>query len=36
MIIYKYHYKRFHSTIGYQKPMNVYLNNVQNYEQIAA
>lgn len=32
----KYNYKRFHSTIGYQKPMNVYLNNIQNYEQIAA
>lgn len=32
----KYNYKRFHSSIGYQKPMNVYLNYVQNCIQIAA
>ncbi|WP_341750636.1 hypothetical protein [Candidatus Tisiphia endosymbiont of Sialis lutaria] len=30
------HYRRFHSSIGYKKPMNVYLNSMQNYEQIAA
>lgn len=32
----KYNYKRFHSSISYQKPMNVYLNYIQNYKQIAA
>jgi putative transposase len=32
----KYNYKRFHSSIGYQKPMNVYLGYIQNYRQIAA
>jgi putative transposase len=32
----KYNYQRFHSSIGYKKPMNVYLDYVQNYEQIAA
>lgn len=32
----KYNYKRFHSSIGYQKPMNLYLNYIQNYKQIAA
>lgn len=26
----KYNYQRFHSSIGYQKPMNVYLNYLQN------
>jgi putative transposase len=26
----KYNYRRFHSSIGYQKPMNVYLNYLQN------
>lgn len=31
-----YNYRRFHSSIGYKKPMNVYLNFMQNYEQIAA
>jgi len=34
--LYKYNYQRFHSSIGYQKPMNVYLNYIQNYQQIAA
>jgi putative transposase len=28
--IYKYNFKRFHSAIQYQKPMNVYLNEIQN------
>ena len=32
----KYNYQRFHSSIGYKKPMNVYLDYVQHYEQIAA
>ncbi|WP_410526257.1 IS3 family transposase [Rickettsia endosymbiont of Urophora cardui] len=32
----KYNYHRFHSSIGYKKPMNVYLNYMQNYQQIAA
>lgn len=32
----KYNYRRFHSSIGYQKPMDVYLNNLQNHKQIAA
>jgi putative transposase len=32
----KYNYRRFHSSIGYKKPMNVYLDYVQNYEQMAA
>ncbi|WP_341749878.1 IS3 family transposase [Candidatus Tisiphia endosymbiont of Sialis lutaria] len=31
-----YNYRRFYSSIGYKKPMNVYLNSIQNYEQIAA
>ena len=28
--IYKYNFKRFHSSIGYQKPMNLYLKSIQN------
>lgn len=32
----KYNYRRFHSSIGYKKPMNVYLDYVQNYIQMAA
>lgn len=32
----KYNYRRFHSSIGYQKPMDVYLNNLQSHKQIAA
>ena len=28
--IHKYNYRRFHSSIGYQKPMNVYLDYLQN------
>jgi putative transposase len=28
--IYKYNFKRFHSSIKYQKPMNVYLNAIKN------
>ena len=28
--IYKYNFKRFHSSIDYQKPMNVYLEHLQN------
>lgn len=32
----KYNYHRFHSSIGYKKPMNVYLNYIKNYQQIAA
>lgn len=32
----KYNYQRFHSSIGYKKPMNVYLNYVQNHVQMAA
>lgn len=32
----KYNYQRFHSSIGYQKPMNVYLNYMQNCMQMAA
>jgi len=28
--MYKYNYKRFHSSIDYKKPMNVYLNYVKN------
>jgi len=31
-----YNYRIFHSSIGYKKPMNAYLNSMQNYEQIAA
>ena len=27
--MHKYNYKRFHSSIGYQKPMNVYLDYLQ-------
>ncbi len=27
--IYKYNFKRFHSSLNYQKPMNVYLNFIQ-------
>ena len=30
-----YNYRRFYSSIGYKKPMNIYLNSMQNYEQIA-
>lgn len=29
----KYNYQRFHSAIGYKKPMHVYLNYMQNYMQ---
>ncbi|WP_342225039.1 IS3 family transposase [Rickettsia endosymbiont of Urophora cardui] len=32
----KYNYHRFHASIGYKKPMNVYLNYMQNYQQMAA
>ncbi|WP_367363723.1 hypothetical protein [Candidatus Tisiphia endosymbiont of Nedyus quadrimaculatus] len=32
----KYNYQRFHSAIGYKKPMSVYLNYMQNYMQITA
>jgi putative transposase len=28
--IYKYNFKRFHSSIGYQKPMNYYLESIKN------
>lgn len=28
--IYKYNFKRFHSAIGYQKPMNLYLDFIKN------
>ena len=28
--IYKYNFKRFHSAIGYQKPMNLYLEFIKN------
>ena len=28
--IYKYNFKRFHSAIGYQKPMNIYLEFLKN------
>jgi len=28
--IYKYNFKRFYSTIGYQKPMNLYLKYLKN------
>lgn len=28
--IYKYNFKRFHSSIGYQKPMNLYLKYLKN------
>lgn len=34
--LHKYNYQRFHSSIGYKKPMNVYLNYIQNYQQMAA
>lgn len=34
--LHKYNYQRFHSSIGYKKPMNVYLNYIQHYQQIAA
>ena len=34
--LYKYNYQRFHSSIGYTKPMDVYLNYTQNYYQLAA
>jgi putative transposase len=34
--LHKYNYQRFRSSIGYKKPMNVYLNYMQNYQQIAA
>lgn len=32
----KYNYQRFHSGIGYKKPMDVYLNYTHNYYQLAA
>ncbi|WP_341786692.1 IS3 family transposase [Rickettsia endosymbiont of Cantharis rufa] len=32
----KYNYQRFHSSIGYKKPMNVYLDSIQHHTQIAA
>lgn len=28
--IHKYNFKRFHSSIGYQKPMNYYLKSIEN------
>jgi len=28
--IYKYNFKRFHSSLNYQKPMNIYLNFIEN------
>lgn len=28
--IHKYNFKRFHSSIGYQKPMNLYLDFIKN------
>ncbi|MDD3325100.1 MAG: IS3 family transposase [Sulfurospirillaceae bacterium] len=28
--MHKYNFKRFHSSIGYQKPMNVYLDYVKS------
>jgi len=28
--IYKYNFKRFHSSLNYQKPMNVYLQQIEN------
>jgi len=28
--MYKYNFKRFHSSIDYQKPMNVYLEYVKS------
>jgi len=28
--MHKYNYKRFHSSIGYQKPMNYYLKSIEN------
>ena len=28
--IHKYNFKRFHSSIGYQKPMNMYLEYLKN------
>jgi putative transposase len=28
--IHKYNFKRFHSSIGYQKPMNMYLEFIKN------
>ena len=34
--LHKYNYQRFHSSIGDKKPMNVYLNYIQNYQQMAA
>lgn len=34
--LHKYNYQRFHSSIGDKKPMNVYLNYMQNYQQMAA
>jgi len=27
--IYKYNFKRFHSSLNYQKPMNIYLDFIQ-------
>lgn len=32
----KYNYQRFHSSIGYKKPMNVYLDSIQHHTQMAA
>ncbi len=32
----KYNYQRFHSSIGYKKPMNVYLDSIQYHTQMAA
>ena len=28
--MYKYNFKRFHSSIEYKKPMNVYLNDIES------
>lgn len=32
----KYNYQRFHSSIGYKKPMNVYLDSIQYHTKMAA
>ncbi|HJD59055.1 MAG TPA: integrase core domain-containing protein, partial [Rickettsia endosymbiont of Ceroptres masudai] len=32
----KYNYQRVHSSIGYTKPMNVYLDSIQYHTQMAA
>jgi len=34
--IYKYNFKRFHSALNYQKPMNVYLSGIQKEVKNAA